>query len=257
MRREELERKLAAAPVPAIVAHRGGAALQPENTTTAFRHAASLHVDAIECDVHASKDGEVIVIHDPTLERTHGVSGIVREMTAAELRVLPLSGTEGEVVPLLGELLDLVAPTRLRLSLEIKTDVDNTGYEGIEHKILDLLTETQMRDRTIVHAFDFAFIAQFAKLAPDIMLGANVGSETMERFENFDALLDEIVAMDCHMLNIDHRLLDEDRLMRARDRGLSVTVWTVNDHDAILRWLRAGVDYITTDHPDVALQLRA
>src|SRR6478672_9388970 len=67
------------------IAHRGGGKLRPENTLAAFDHALQLGVDAIECDVHLSRDGEVVVIHDPTLDRTTDASGQVSDMTAAEL----------------------------------------------------------------------------------------------------------------------------------------------------------------------------
>ena len=238
---------------PNIVAHRGGAALHPENSSSAFKHAIEMMIDAIECDVHLCADDEIAVIHDATLDRTVGVSGRVREKTSAELKLLPILGTAGEGVPLLRELLDLMRPTTKTLSLEIKGDVDEVVYSGMEQKIIDILTVEGMRERTIVHSFDFAFLEKFAALAPDIKLGANVEQETFDRIGDLEAILDRIVAMDADMLNIDHRLLTEEGLARAHARGIAVTVWTVNDENEIKRWLKLGVDFLTTDRPDVAL----
>ena len=78
-------RRLLSLTEPAVIAHRGGSKLRPENTLAAFDHAASLGVDGLECDVHLSRDGEPVVIHDPTLDRTTDASGPVSALTADEL----------------------------------------------------------------------------------------------------------------------------------------------------------------------------
>ncbi len=240
-----------------IVAHRGGAALHVENSPSAFTNAVSMMGDAVECDVHRSADDEFIVIHDPTLERTLGIAGRVREMNAADLKLHSLLGTAGEAVPLLRELIALVHPTDKTLSLEVKGDEFDIVEEGMARKIADILTIEGMRERTIVHSFDFDFLARFARIAPDIKLGANVEDKTFERLGSFETILDRIVDLDADMLNIDHRLLDETRLQQAWERDLAVTVWTVNDDADLRRWLDLGVDFITTDRPDAALLLRA
>lgn len=242
---------------PHIVAHRGGAGLHAENSPSAFSNAVAMMVEAVECDVHLSADDKFVVIHDPTLDRTLGIPGRVREKSADELKLHSLLGTAGEAVPLLRELIALVQPTDKTLSLEIKGDEEDIVEEGLAQKIANILTVEEMRERTIVHSFDFAFLERFAKVAPDIKLGANVEDKTFARFGSFETILDRVVALEADMLNIDHRLLNEERLQQAWDRDLAVTVWTVNDEADLRRWIDLGVDFITTDHPDAALLLRA
>ena len=107
---------------PAIAAHRGGASLWPENSLTAFRGALGLGVDLVECDVHQTRDGEVLVVHDPTLERTTTGRGAVRDVAWAELAAVTVRGTSGERVPRLADVLALLRPAPVGLLLEIKHD---------------------------------------------------------------------------------------------------------------------------------------
>ena len=127
----------AAAPdmiAPLFAAHRGGAALWPENSLLAFRNALALGADYLELDVHLTRDGEVMVIHDATLERTTTGSGPVRERTAAELGALRLKDRSGAVtaepVPTLDEVVALAAAGKRQMLLEIKTDERRRRYPG-------------------------------------------------------------------------------------------------------------------------------
>ena len=119
-----------AADRPAIAAHRGGARLWPENSLTAFRGALGLGVDLVELDVHQTRDGEVVVVHDPTLERTTTGRGAVRELTWAELSPVIVRGTTDERLPRLAEVLALLQPTPVGLLLEIKTGPGGERYPG-------------------------------------------------------------------------------------------------------------------------------
>ena len=106
-----------AADRPAIAAHRGGARLWPENSVTAFRGALSLGVDLVELDVHQTRDGEVVVVHDPTLERTTTGHGAVRDQTWKELETTVIRGTSDERLPRLADVLALLQPTAVGLLL--------------------------------------------------------------------------------------------------------------------------------------------
>src|SRR6266542_3779719 len=110
-------------PATQLAAHRGGALLWPENSLLAFRNAVALRADYIEFDVHLSKDGEVVVIHDPTLDRTTSGSGAVKDRTVAELKALRLKDRAGaltdETVPTLDEVAAVAAQGRRRMLLEI------------------------------------------------------------------------------------------------------------------------------------------
>jgi glycerophosphoryl diester phosphodiesterase len=109
---------------PRCAAHRGGAALWPENSLLAFRNAIALGCDLLELDVHRTADGELAVIHDPTLDRTADGAGTVAALTAAELRRVRLRGPDGTLTdergPLLDDVLALAAPSRVGLLVEVK-----------------------------------------------------------------------------------------------------------------------------------------
>jgi glycerophosphoryl diester phosphodiesterase len=103
---------------PLVGGHRGNPAEQPENTLASFRSAIDVGVDMIECDVHLSSDGQLVVIHDHTLERTTNGSGLVRQHTLAELRELDAGG--GERLPVLAEVCELARGAGVGLCVEIK-----------------------------------------------------------------------------------------------------------------------------------------
>jgi glycerophosphoryl diester phosphodiesterase len=132
-------------PATLVAAHRGGAALWAENSLLAFRNAIALGVDAIEFDLHMTADGEIVVLHDPTLERTTPGSGFLRDLRLAELAPLRLKGPDGTVtserIPTFAQVLDLVVerPTSVELLPEIQVDGSLQRYAGIEEKVRALL----------------------------------------------------------------------------------------------------------------------
>lgn len=238
-----------------IVAHRGGALHWPENSLTAVRGALEAGVDAIEIDVHLTSDDHVVVIHDPTLDRTTHGAGEVRHRLAKDLATIQVRGaTEG--VPLLSEVIDLILPTGVDLSIELKNDVGLTPYPRLVELLVDQIVEAGVLERTFVHAFDWTLIEQIAEICPDLETGCNVEDDTLQRFVSYEDLLDEILRLGARDINADHHLMDEARIELAQSRGLGVTLWTVNEDGDILRFLEAGVDHLCTDRPLRALELR-
>jgi glycerophosphoryl diester phosphodiesterase len=240
---------------PRIAAHRGGALLWPENSLTAFRGALGLGVDLVELDVHLTKDGEVVVIHDPTLDRTTTGRGPVVERTAAELRELALRGT-AEPPPRLAEVLDLLRPTSVGLLLEIKAEASGAAYPGIEGKVLDLLRTTGLVERTTVMAFEWDTLERLRALAPSVRLTGLLGRRGAERIGGVREAVRRLAAIRVDDLGLERTLLTPDAVAAARAAGLTLGVWTVNEPDELGRALTAGVDYVTTDRPDLALRLR-
>src|SRR5450631_2683312 len=116
--------------------HRGGRNLWPENSLQGFREATKLGVDIVEFDINLSSDGEMMVIHDPTLERTTLGSGLVCEKTSAELKQTRLRDS-GECVPTLATVLDVLEPVATELFIEIKTDALGRPYPDLERRILN------------------------------------------------------------------------------------------------------------------------
>ncbi len=233
---------------PAVAAHRGGAGLWPENTLGAFRGALGLGVDLVELDVHRAADGTVVVIHDPTLERTTAGRGPVRERTADELAALG--------VPRLAEVLGLLAPSAAGLLLEIKVDERGASYPGIEEAVLALLDAAGLRSRTRVMAFEWETLARLRPLAPDLRLTGLLGRRGADALGGVRAAVARLAALGADDLGLERTLLTPDAVAAARAAGLTLGVWTVNEPDALRAALGAGVDYVTTDRPDLALRLR-
>lgn len=150
-------------------AHRGVMALQPENTMSAFRLALDTGADGIETDVHLTKDGELVLIHDETLERTTNGSGLVSSYTLDELRRFNagIRSSQQEVIPTLQELLELVRGDSIRLNLEVKTDV--LRYVGIESRLLDTIESSGINpSRILFSSFNHETVHRLKKMRPDI-----------------------------------------------------------------------------------------
>jgi glycerophosphoryl diester phosphodiesterase len=241
---------------PLIAAHRGGALLWPENSLTAFRGALGLGVDLVELDVHLTKDGEVVVIHDPTLERTTTGRGAVRDHAWAELGAVTVKGTTGERPPKLEEVLDLIRPTPVGLLLEIKAAPDRTRYASMEEKVLGLLDARGLAPRTTVMAFDWAVLERLRELSPTLRLTGLLGRRGAEQIGGVRPAVERLARLKVNDLGIERTLLAPEAVAAARAAGLTIGVWTVNEADELRAALAAGVDYVTTDRPDLALRLR-
>lgn len=139
-----------------VWAHRGASGYAPENTMDAFRKAIEMKADGIELDVHLTKDGEVVVIHDEVLDRVSDGTGRVQDFTCNELKNFNFNKLHPEYkeeeIPTLEEVYQLIKPTDLTINVEMKTG--NTFYPGMEDKVLELTKKYDMMDRIIVSLYD-------------------------------------------------------------------------------------------------------
>jgi glycerophosphoryl diester phosphodiesterase len=247
-------------PAPLFAAHRGGSLLWPENSLLAFRGAIGLGADYLEFDVHLSKDGEVVVIHDATLERTTTGRGPVREQTLAALRALRLTDRTGaavdEAIPTLGEVVATAAQARRRMLLEIKPDERGRRYPGIEEKVLGVLDRHDMAGSTVVMAFEPETWRRLRELRPDVAAGALYSRGTLRSMgstvaRELRATRDAGVSF----VGLQHALVDADTVAAARTAGLTLGVWTVNEPDALRRFIGDKVGILITDRPDLAKAL--
>jgi glycerophosphoryl diester phosphodiesterase len=246
----------AARSAPLVAAHRGGAALWPENSVLAFREALALGVDVLEFDVHLTADGEVVVLHDPTLDRTTTGRGPVRETTLAALASLRLRARDGrttdEPIPTLARVLDVAAPARVAILPEIKVGADGRPYPGIEEKVLALLRGRGLLGRATVQAFAPETIRRVRALAPDVRTMLLVGRARMDRERAVPAAAVQwAVDAGATDLGIDHRLVDRSVVDAARKASITLAVWTVNDESDMRRMIDLGVDVIMSDRPDL------
>src|SRR5215469_16982173 len=137
-----------------VVGHRGAMGHSPENTMASFERGLELGADWIELDVHLSRDGALIVIHDETLERTTNGHGLVRDHSLAELK--QLDAGDGERIPTLDEVLDWAKQRNTVIDIEIKNAP--LYYEGVEQAVVDVLLRHDMVEQVIVISFDHAAV---------------------------------------------------------------------------------------------------
>ena len=249
-------------PPPSLfAAHRGGSLLWSENSLLAFRNAMGLlGADYLEFDVHLSKDGEVVVIHDPTLERTTTGTGPVRDRTLAELRAVRLKGPRGEAtderIPTLGEVAALAAGGKRRMLLEIKLDERRQRYPAIEEKVMAVLDRHGMIGATVVMAFERDTWQRVRALRPDVAAGALYSPNTLRTAgQTPRQVIEEARQSGLRFVGLHQSLVDEAVVSAARSASILLGVWTVNEEGAVRRFIELGVGVVITDRPDVAKTL--
>lgn len=234
-----------------VLAHRGASGHAPENTLEAFRVAMEMGAEGFELDVHLSKDGQLVVIHDETVDRTTDGTGFVRDLTLAELKALDacngMAAYKGAKIPTLGEVYDLIRNTKHVVNVEVKTD--EFFYPQIEEKCLALEKEKEMEGRIIYSSFNHYTLKKLRALAPDSRLGMLYG----------DVLIDPFDYCKSTGANLLHPLKANIYVPgfaeKAVQAGLDVNLWTVNDEETMRECLKYGVGIIT-NYPDVAVKLR-
>ena len=246
-----------AGPRPRLFGHRGAAGLLPENTMASFRRAVADGADALELDVHATRDGVVVVIHDETLDRTTDGTGRVRERTFAELSRYDAGAKFGEEagypysgrgirVPALEELLDELP--NIPLNIEIKQ-----AEPAIDDAVVSLLERKQAVDRVLLAAEDDAVMRRIRGRAPDAATSASY-EEARDFFQRCFA--DDLAGYAPAALalqiprcvgNID--LVTVETVAAAHRFGLEMHVWTINEEDEMAALLSLGVDGVMSDYP--------
>ena len=158
---------------PLVWAHRGASGYAPENTLAAFQKAVDLGADGVELDIQLTKDDQIVVIHDETIDRTSDGKGWVKDYTLEELRAFNYNRTKPEYkhadIPTMREVFELLKPTGLFINIEIKTGV--VFYEKIEEKILALAKEMGMEDRVCYSSFNHYTVTRIHELKPDAEVG--------------------------------------------------------------------------------------
>lgn len=248
---------------PLVLAHRGGAALAPENTLVAFQNAVNLGADALELDVHTTADGAVVVIHDDTVDRTTDGKGAVHDLTLAELRQLdagyhftpddgqtfPYRG-QGVTIPTLEEV--LTAFPDMRVNIEIKqTD------PPMEAAVKEVIDRAGAQERVLVGSEHDDVLDRFRALAPAIATSAATGEVRtfyLAQLLRISAIYRPVAdAFQVPEYSGSTHVVTPSFIDAAHHHGAKVHVWTVNDAETMRRLLDMGVDGIITDRPDVAV----
>lgn len=250
---------------PLLFAHRGGAALWPENTLMAFQNAADLGVDVLEMDVRLTADDHLVVIHDSKVDRTTDGVGLVRDLTLNEIKSFDagykFTPDNGVSYPYRGQ--DVTIPTLeevfntfpdFSLNIEIKDD-DVRAAE----RLSDLINAWHMQNHVIVVSFHDRPLARFHQLQPHVATAAGPGE-----IRSF-YLLNAVYLWRFHRPHADayqvpvkkgSARFDSARFIdHAHHFNQKVQFWTINDADEMRRLLRMGADGIMTDRPDLGLEV--
>jgi glycerophosphoryl diester phosphodiesterase len=237
---------------PLVMAHRGARDVAPENTLSAFRAAVDLGADAVELDITRCASGEIVVIHDDTVDRTSNGSGRVDALSWDSLRDLDAGSWfdprfAGERIPLLDAVLDAVGG-RVRFNIEIKHQ--RRGMQPIEPELADSLRQRNLVPDTIVSSFDPGALRRLRRAAPEIPRALLYSRDMpMGLRHAWPRYWLAPQALHPHFSMVDARYVKKARLAEYR-----VNVWTVNEATDIERMAGLGVDAIITDH--VALTRR-
>lgn len=231
-----------------IMAHRGSRINRPENTLAAFEEAVRVGADGIELDVHLSQDGQVVVLHDETLDRTTDGSGFVHEWTLADLQQLDAGSWfdpafSGQRIPSLAEVLDLLEALgfRGRLNIELKRGKNR----GMEKKIHSLLEQKQRSYEVLFSSFSLRALWRLHRLMP--------GVEVAYLVKKSRALL--LLGKILPWISSLH-LSQKSYLLQPFSSSKRIRIWTVNQEKGMKKAFQLGVEAIITDKPEVAKALR-
>lgn len=236
-----------------IIGHRGGRNLWPENSLGGFRNVLALDIDAVELDVHLSSDGIPVVIHDPLLDRTTNGRGPVQAQSAEALGKIVLKDSRGETVPTLAAVLDIFAPTKLELELEIKTDERGFPYPDMPEKIMALAEERGMLDRVFLTCFVPEVLEDVRRTFPGQRLLMPIDRRSAEFFGGFSKVLRRGLDV-ATVLGIEKSLLEEVLDQCIAEAGTSrVGCWVPNTEPELEYWMSKPIGQLTTDRPDLAV----
>jgi len=220
------------------ISHRGASAYEPENTLRAIKRALEYAVDMVEVDVRETRDGQIVVFHDETLERTTNGRGYVHQMSFSELR--KLDAGKGERIPTLQEVIDLVKG-RVGLVIELK-DPRTTD------EVAEILSENSFVDQTLVTSFIHSTVKRIKELNPQLKTGVIFTSAPVKPSQL--ALDANANALFPHYKYVTTRMIED-----AHSNHLTVNIWTVDTRKEIEHYVRMGVDGVVTNKPDLLTHL--
>lgn len=235
-------------------AHRGFSGKYPENTMLAFKKAVETEgCNGIENDVHLTKDGEVVIIHDEMIDRTcTNGTGYVKDYTYEELKKFDVSfkfagECEPQHIPTLREYFELVKDKDIITNVELKTGIFE--YPGIEKKVWDLISEFGLKDKIIISSFNHFSVKRMKALCPDIKCG----------FLTETWMIDAGDYTKKHGVECLHPIfcnLTEDVVAEVKSHGIEINTWTVNEESDIRTMIERGVDSVISNFPDVVTKVR-
>ncbi len=229
-----------------VIGHRGYPVKAPENTLPSFMFAINSGVDFVEFDVRKSKDGEIVVIHDRTVDRTTNSKGFVSDFTISELKALDAGGWFNHrfretKIPTLNDVLSLING-KVSAVIDIKEC-------GLEERVLNALEKFGMINRSMIVASP-RICRNMKNLEPEMKVQSDLEySQKIEK--SIDKLITNLV--DIASINVTHFNVEVIKL--CHKRGLLVNVWPVNNFSDILKCVKTSVNFITTDNPGLVIEV--
>lgn len=229
---------------PLIIAHRGASGEAPENTLAAFRLGLEQGCDAIELDVHFSKDGEIIVCHDSSLDRTSDRTGSISDLTLSEIKEADAGKWfhekyTGERFPTLEEVFELVPP-----SIMINVEIKGSPGRRLEHALAQLLRRTDRLSSVVVSSFDHKSLVLLKLIEPEVQIGLLYSFNPVRH-----SALATITGVPVYSLHPYFGSLNKEEVSDATGQGLKVYPWTINGEQQLKQMVQLGVSGIITDYP--------
>lgn len=256
------------APRPLVIAHQGGDGLWPGDTLYAFEHAVDLGVDVLEMDAHITKDSQIVLMHDEKVDRTTDGTGLIEDMTLAQLRELDAayqwSSDGGQTFPFRGQ--GIQVPTleelfqkfpQMRYVIEIKLTRNPIGQP-----LCDLIRKYNMQDRVMVASFHDDAMSAFRQACPEVATSA-AKTEVTSFVLLGRIFLSGLLSPKFESLQVPYEtsesygipVMTERFIREAHARNVKVEPWTVNDPDLMKQYIAWGVDGLITDRPDLMLEV--
>ena len=231
-----------------VTAHRGASHVAPENTLSAMAAAVEAGAEFAELDVGLTRDGEVVLMHDRTVDRTTNGTGDLGDFSLNELRALEAGSWfseefDGEPIPTLREVIRF-ARGRLKLNIEIKTSREEPT---IAAAVVDIIRSEDFGEECMVTSFSRETVEEVKRIAPELRTGFIFGKDYPE--DVFEGGWD--------VLSSNHEVVDSVFVARAKESGKSVHVWTVDERELMLKLMALGVDGIISNRPDLLLEVMA
>lgn len=254
-----------------VIAHRGGLDHAPENTLEAFRHSQTIGVDILEYDVFITADGELVVIHDETVDRTTNGSGRVNDLTLEAVQALDAAyhfeNEQGEnsyrgkgvYIPTVEEVFQEFGSKRQLIELKATNDSDQ--YEAMIQEMWRLIKAYDMHDTVLIASFDHEINLRFNEVSGGtVAIGAGE-QETRQFVTLHKAFLNALYqpTADAFQLPTEQEgfnLADWKLIRGAENRGMAVYYWTINDEETMLELMDLGAHGIMTDNPELLIELR-
>ena len=231
-------------------AHRGFSGKYPETTMRAFRKAVEAGCEGIELDVHFTKDHEIVIIHDETIDRTSKRKGTVKDMTYEELSKINFCGkyrwkVKFQKIPTLREYFEYVKDKDIITNIELKNGVYD--YPGLEEAVYQMICEFDLKDKVILSSFNHYSIMRMKKIDPTIRCG----------FLTDTWILGQGQYLNDHKVEAYHprfSMLSDEVVSDLKDHGCQINTWTVNKRSDIDRMIDIEVDGIISNYPDKVLE---